>query len=1296
MRRPLHARLIACLWFATAFCTVAAAVVVSVMRLLLPQIGEYRDEIQAWVSEYMAQPVVIERISAEWRGWTPELQLDGIRLEDAARERTLTRFERARIAIDLWASVRHRRLVPGRLTVSGVRLSLLRGANGAIRIEGVDPQSTELPGMRQNALADWLQKQRNLTVESATIGWRDEQGLIAPVVFSDVWLHIRSDGERRQLSGSARLPAEVGEAFNFLLDARGDLLTTNWSGELYLDGRGISPTALLNYRNWLGLEFTGGDIGFRLWSRWDNARLEGMDGMVEGRDLAVGVRWQAAGAGRFVIRNAGANLRVRRTADARWTIALERLQVNTGNGRWPHSDLALTLVPAGDGGFPSLVARAGFLRLDDISPLLPHIEAIPEAVRTPLERIAPRGDLRDVRLGYFPAREAEQRFYAHLRFSGIEVQPLAPLPGVSGLAGSVGLDAGGGRLRLDPGPLVIDAGARLPEPLRLDRAGGELRWTRRGDGWHFASDGLQLAHRALDLTTSGEIEWQPDTAPQANLLAAIGGGDLEHLNEVIPHGLLRGKGRERLLQALQGGHIGAGAGVLRGPLDRFPFDAAEGVFKLRFTLADGLLEFSPRWPRVEEIEAEVLVQGRSLTVDAPRARMLGAELREVRAVIDDLAARERTVQARGQAFAPAPEARRIVAASPLQDRLGRQLAGLNVDGPLELDLELEVPLRRGAKPRSLGTVRLAGNAVTATDLRLRLEAVHGAIGFEGRHWQAHEVQARYLGRPVRLDLEGGLAGDGAASRYRMSGIADAALIERQLQDTAPGLLAWVQHHGLLSSLSGQASWQAELSVSDPGGGGERRLVVESDLAGLAVDLPFPAGKPAAAPRRLRLRSTPGDPGGVLELDYGETLQARLATGGEAGGPRTLRALAVGLGVPAPALAGIEGIRLEGALAELSASAWREALDRAEPGREQTQALPVSFDLRVADLEALGQHFPEVGLRGHGSAEGWILQFDGERLAGTVDFAHARPIPLRAELERLHLVRPAAAAQRPALDPAALPAIEAHSAQLWFDDLDLGAAHLSTTPADDGLRLEALTLSSDDFDLRASGEWRLADRTHISHFDIGVTGPDLGRLLSRFGYAVASVQGGRTAIDIDATWPGTPAEFALPRLAGELRIRVRDGRLLDVDPKAGRLFGLLSIQTLPRRLALDFNDLFLRGFSFDRIDGTFELERGNAYTNSLVMAGPSARIEVTGRTGLAEQDYDQIVTVRPQIASSLPLASALFGPAGAGVGAVLFLGQKIFKGMPQLDNMLSRQYSVTGDWHDPIIEQVGGLDLSFGG
>ena len=275
-----------------------------------------------------------------------------------------------------------------------------------------------------------------------------------------------------------------------------------------------------------------------------------------------------------------------------------------------------------------------------------------------------------------------------------------------------------------------------------------------------------------------------------------------------------------------------------------------------------------------------------------------------------------------------------------------------------------------------------------------------------------------------------------------------------------------------------------------------------------------------------------------------------------------------------------------------------------------------------------------------------------------------------------------------IDPRSLPAFTLTAASFKYNDTDLGQASLAFTRSADGLHLESLDFHNDAFQISATGNWDMPDNVQRSQFDIEVNGDKLGDILQHFGYAANAISGGRTHLTIDASWAGMPSDFTLDKLDGKLVMAVKKGRFLDIEPGSGRLFGLLSLQTLPRRLVFDFADIFQKGFAFDRIDGEFELDHGNAYTNHLLMTGPSATIEITGRTGLALQDYDQHAVVTPTLSKSIPLAGALFGPAGLGVGAAIYLGEKVFKEIPdQLDRFLQKKYTITGSWDNPKVTRL---------
>ena len=166
--------------------------------------------------------------------------------------------------------------------------------------------------------------------------------------------------------------------------------------------------------------------------------------------------------------------------------------------------------------------------------------------------------------------------------------------------------------------------------------------------------------------------------------------------------------------------------------------------------------------------------------------------------------------------------------------------------------------------------------------------------------------------------------------------------------------------------------------------------------------------------------------------------------------------------------------------------------------------------------------------------------------------------------------------------------------------------------------------------------------------------------------------------------GTCFSESSPGLDGKAHVLVEKGRLKEVDPGAGRLLGLLSLQSLPRRLTLDFSDLFTQGFSFDRLEGNFVFDDSDVYTTDTMIVGPAARVDISGRSGLKAQDFDQLVTVYPEVSSALPVAGALL--AGPGVGAAMFLVERMARVAGGPIHQVARfKYRVTGSWDDPQID-----------
>jgi uncharacterized protein YhdP len=159
---------------------------------------------------------------------------------------------------------------------------------------------------------------------------------------------------------------------------------------------------------------------------------------------------------------------------------------------------------------------------------------------------------------------------------------------------------------------------------------------------------------------------------------------------------------------------------------------------------------------------------------------------------------------------------------------------------------------------------------------------------------------------------------------------------------------------------------------------------------------------------------------------------------------------------------------------------------------------------------------------------------------------------------------------------------------------------------------------------------------------------------------------------------------LERLNGEMDVSVIQGNILTADSGAGRMLGLLSLSELPRRLSMDFRDVFDEGFSFDEAKGTMKLENGINRTDDLTLSSTVAEITIVGSTDLVAKTFDYEFAVRPGVSKTLPVIGAIAGgPIGAAAGLAL---QAILR--DALGEAAEARYIIRGPWENPVIEPVG--------
>jgi len=1256
----LHRRFLSILQYSALIVLVGGALLLSIARAWLPHIAAQRGAVAAWVSTAIGQPIEIERLSAEWRGFYPVLHLRGVRLLDPLRRHSLLRFDELRVTVDPYAALYRWRVQIHDLCAIGARLSIERRADGSLGVTGAE-QSPDAAG-RQSGLLAWLAVQPRVALLRSEIHWRDARSTAPPQVFSSIDLQLVNDDDHHQLAGATVLPQTLGRALRVVMDFRGDLANpAQWSGKIYVRGQALQLATWMQGHTAGGMSALVGQADAELWGDFANLQLHAVTGTLRLQQV------RAAGAPGTLLDEVAGGLRWRFNG-ASWRLDVDDLRVVRNGAAWPKGGFSIRTTR--HDGQTQIDAAFDFLRLQDVKAWVVRNSLLPATLHERLDALAPQGDVHDLRLVTQLQDQHVQSYYLKARLDALATRAWQRLPALRGLSGTLEANDSQGELQLDSRDLQVELPNWFRAPLLASSAQGTLAWYRFPDRWRIQADDLIVANADIKTETRFALDVPQDSPALLDLQSDFHDGDMRAVPRYIPAQIMSPKVVEWLDRAFVAGQVRAGTAFFHGRFSDFPFDRHDGLFQVNVAADNATLDYHAGWPRIEAITAQVDFDGRGMNIAARSGRIFSTPLGPTQVSIADLTHGE--LQLDGSAHGSNADLLRFVQESPLAGRFAEYLAGVTAQGNSTLHLSLTLPLAApDTAPQVLGRVNFSSGALAMPSLDLALEDIHGPLDFTASGLVSTGIDARLLGDPVRITAQ---AGDGAASGSRLEvqgHVALATLAKRQ-----PG--PWWRFATGDSDYSVSLSFSAQKDVP-------ATLHIEAPLHGVAIRLPAPLGKAKNDIRVFTFDTPLGRKGRALTLiSYDTALHAALEFDRSAG-KSTLTRGEVRFGATPAQLPDTPGLRIAGELAVFDVDAWRAAFnDPAATAATPTFSDEVTaLDLRVQECRIENYALRGLHLWAERQPQGWLANVSSDKLTGRVQAPLHYPDggPLIMDLEQLRLDAATGTSSKVNVEPQRLPALQINAKHFAYHGADFGTLTLLTSRNAAGLHVDKAEINAADVKATAVGDWRGSDGHQTSRFKIDVTAPELGALLGKFGY-VGNIKGGATSAQIEAEWPGSPARFALERLQGTLHADIKNGRFVDIEPGAGRVFGLLSINELQRRLRLDFSDLFKKGFSFDDISGDFMLDRGNAFTNNTTIKGPAARIDIEGRTGLVRRDYQQLVTVTPHLTSSLPLAGAIANP---GVGAALFLAQKLFEN--QLDAITRYRYRVYGSWDKPVFERV---------
>jgi uncharacterized protein (TIGR02099 family) len=1258
------------LWALVALSLVMVAVSLSVVRYSLPYIDNQKQYLEQWLSEQVGAEIKIGEISAKWQGVGPSIVLRDMQLiqttslvqnvspiQNTPSPINLTIAETI-IEIDFWQSVRARQIQANKFDLRNMELS--------IDVDSLSQEETQYPIVE--ALEKlFLQQLQLFSISQSKIIIHTKNKQQQVVLIDQVsWVN---KGEHHQGVGKLQIGQIAKNSASFIIDLYGN--QENLFGTFFAKGEEVDLSPWV--KQWIPSQHTLLESrgSFVMWATIKDKSLQSIQ-----LDLSNSrFNWQNPEN-----TNPKNNLKL--------TVLGGQINASPVNNEWLFNLNNLTMQINDNvlvSNWLGKIDHVGALSLQHtqtikLAPVLPLLALVmlPSQAKS-LRSLQPQATLNSLDIHRTP--DGDMALKASI--SELQWQQTKIIPGMEGLSTELNWFNGNGRLSLkgQSGQLSIDQ--LLPNNINYQHFFADLYIQTSEQNVSVSAENILFKSELISLRPSFFYRSIDNHLAFSSVIEAI---DITKLPQLYPTKLMGANTKNYLTDSLQQGLVKSAQIIWHGALNTFPFKQNQGVFQAQIQVVDGKLKFAPQWPALTNFDVSVFFENKSLTMTSQKGQLLDVELADLFANIPELVPNAvLTIDA--NAKANGQQVTDLMQQSSLANTLGKTLQQVRIKGPLETQLNLYIPLN-GEKVVAKGEVFLNKNQVELPNLAIVLQQTNGSVNFINSKITASGLDAQLLQQPIQLAFTGGKQDSSYQTDIHLQGDWQVTPV---LEKFSPGLTKY---------LSGGDSWTADIALTLPTQGYEYSARIFSELTQLSSDLPTPFAKSTGQSVPLLITSQGNEQASSINITLGQDVEfngnlphqdrqfsrAHLAIG---------EADLMGMGL---------GFSVSANLSELDVSAWYKAVntlindlpkDFDKPLLEAPKRIFIKADSaliasqRLTGLEAVIKN----------TSDSWLFNINAKETRMEValykDWLN-KGVDVNADFIELttwqetklgsdQLDNGQVLSSTPVLFAANLdtfPPINFSCTRCRFMNNDLGKIDVKLSRSATGMKIDQVRLNNTHGLFYGSGDWFLTNGQSSTRLKGEFSSADFGAFLK--GLKLGSgIKDSEFNSKFDLSWKRAPHEFNFETLNGQIDWRLSDGYLTEVSDQGSRIFSLLSLDSLVRKLQLDFRDVFVKGFFYEKIIGSFQLDNGVAYTQDTLVDGGAGEITMQGYTDLNAQQLNYQIEFTPNVTSSLPVIVAwMVNPATA--IAALALDQ-VLTSAKVISNI---KFSLTGTIDDPKLTELG--------
>jgi len=1247
----------------------------AVRFILFPNIDLYKDDFAAYATKRLGQKITIGEIKTGWDGISPHFALKNIDLFDA-ENRSAFHLNDAEANIS-WLSIPLLHPHLSKIKVDKPALTVRREANGKIFLAGID-----LSGPSKPEFANWLLSQSEIKIKNAELLWQDDLRKAPPLSLKDLNLEIKNP-LFNSLFGQHTFEFSTVPSIGTQLpiEANGRFVGSDvskikdWHGNLYAK---VNQADLTVWKPWLDfpVNILSGTGNTQLWLDFADATIEKIKTESSLTNLAVVLKDASNMQNDAFIAKHFSGIVSWTNLNNVQTINAQNIKLTTNTG----------LNIANGGGYYATSTKEGkpWLKIDthldqlDLAAIkqISDYLKLPIDLSTRLNGLSPVGKLQGVKFGYESLAGKPVGYKINTAFNGLGLTAYEKSPGFTNLTGNIKANENGGELMLQSKNAMLDFKDVLRWPIPVVQLNGQVHWQIDDDETEVKAKEIYITSPHITGTLSANYRLKGEDFKNGllNLTGNFVKGNAKYASFYYP--LILGETTLHWLDtSILEGRAEDVKLVVKGKLDDFPYvnnknqlDKNLGLFRISAKISDAQLEYGTGWPHIKGLALQMLFEGKRMELNANKGIILGNKIIKSKVEIPKLDADSPILSITSDIEGPVAEGLKFVNESPVKLVTQGFTDDLKATGQGKLALDLKIPLEDLEASKFKGAYKITNGTIFANpDIGMpEIPKINGVLNFTENSLSAQNINTEILGGPAQFSFR-----SGADKIIRVSAIG-------QVTDLGIKKLA---SNLLIDNTQGSAEWSGEMSIRKP----MIDVSLRSNLIGMAILLPPPFNKPSNQEVAFSLVKTQiNSVSDNMNIAYGNLVTAKLLRTEQAGELLFERG-DIAINMPA-ILPNQTGLSLHGRLDNLNADDWIALLTNpanTQKNKTDTGAISINkADLKVQKMEIFGRTLNNLKLIAEPASSGLKMAINSTEINGDAEWQKEGNGKIVARLKSLIIPNDENPSAKPGLKKEikklenGYPALDVLVENFQLGNKKLGSLELNAFENGDNWDIQKLVITNPDSTLTAEGSWHNWTRNPNTNLKFRLAVGNIGNTLKRFGQPDA-VKGGEADISGQFKWAGSPHEFDTNSLSGNFELEAKKGQFLKAQPGFGRLFGLLSLQSLPRRLSLDFRDLFSDGFAFDKITATAKIDNGIMRSNDFFMTGPAAEAKIKGETNLKTETQKLQVKVTPHVSDSLSLAALAGGPIA---GAAAFVAQKILK--DPFNKIVSSEYIISGTWANP--------------